>query len=153
MSYIENSLMPGEQIIIATEMHWIIFFWPMIFSLAAVWFIFLPKSMPVLNYFGVFLIVYLLGGVFVRYLCTTYVLTNKRAILKRGFMFVKIWDISLARVESVLSQQSLFGRLFGYGDLVVNGTGGDQLVFTGIENPSLFRQKIFEIMDAEKNRA
>jgi hypothetical protein len=56
-------------------------------------------------------------------------------------------------VESVLSQQSLFGRLFGYGDLVVNGTGGDQLVFTGIENPSLFRQKIFEIMDAEKNRA
>jgi len=144
MSYITKNLMPNEAMVIETEMHWIIFFWPLIGTFFLLAFIFNQHVSPLLNYVALAGVVYLLAQVFIRYVCTTYAMTTARVILKQGLWIVRVSDMSLSRIESAELQQSILGRVLGYGNLVVSGTGGDQMVLLCIEDPSTFRQKLFE---------
>jgi len=147
MSDIEKSLMPNETIIVSTELHWIIFFWPLILTLFLITFMFKQHYMFLLNYAALALIVYFLGSVFIQYVTTYYVLTTKRVIIKRGLLFVKSWDITIPRIESVQLQQSFIGKMFDYGDLVINGIGGDSIVFLTMEDPLTFRKELFGLME------
>lgn len=150
MSYIEKSLMPNEKILVDSELHWVVFAWPLIASFCILYFMFHQHIMFAINYVAVALIVYLLGDVLIRYLTTSYVLTDFRVIRKKGLLFIRVWDMSCARVESVQLQQSLLGKILGYGDIIISGVGGDQLVLPTIENPTILREKIFEVIDKVK---
>ena len=48
--------------------------------------------------------------------------TNKRVITKFGFISRRTVEINMAKVESVQVEQSLFGRLFNYGTLLIAGS-------------------------------
>ena len=70
--------------------------------------------------------------------------------MKGGWFFIRLWDMGYKNIESVQLQQSLFGRVFGYGNVIVNGIGGDSLVFSTIDGPAAFREKLFEILEQAK---
>jgi uncharacterized membrane protein YdbT with pleckstrin-like domain len=54
---------------------------------------------------------------------TELAVTNKRVIYKTGWISRRTFEMNVAKVESVGVMQPLFGRLLGYGTILVKGTG------------------------------
>ncbi len=50
--------------------------------------------------------------------------------------------MSIDRIEGVNVLQSIMGRIFGYGRVMVRGMGVGQVVLPPIENPIAFRKAI-----------
>jgi len=50
--------------------------------------------------------------------------------------------MNMDKVESVDVEQSVFGRLFGYGDITVRGTGAGLEPLKGIDEPIEFRNHV-----------
>jgi len=145
-----SNLMPNEQLLVDTDLHWIIFFWPVLISCGLLYFLFKPHSLLLLNYLVAAGIAYLLGDVLIRYISTHFTLTTARLIKKTGFLRTQSWEIGLQHIESVRLQQTLLGKMFGYGDVIVSGVGGDQILFALVDDPAIFQQKIFQAMEQKK---
>lgn len=75
---------------------------------------------------------------------TVIAVTSTRVIHKRGFIARESQDINLNKVEEVVVRQSFFGRLFGFGQVTVRGTGVAVIEFPPIERPLRFRRIIEE---------
>lgn len=75
-----------------------------------------------------------------------YVLTNKRVIEKHGIIQRSSKELMLRKCESVEVRQSVAGRLFGYGTVIVT-TGEDTNAYDFIMSPVRFSTKINEQID------
>jgi uncharacterized membrane protein YdbT with pleckstrin-like domain len=75
---------------------------------------------------------------------TVFVITNKRVIIKKGLGRINTVEMDLRKVETVKVDLSLFGRLLGYGDLIIIGCGGTKEHFVKINKPMLFRKAILD---------
>lgn len=73
--------------------------------------------------------------------------TNYRIIYKSGVISRRSDEIRLRKVESSEIQQNIIGRILGYGDINITGTGGSGFVFKGIDSP----MKIKRIVDSASN--
>jgi uncharacterized membrane protein YdbT with pleckstrin-like domain len=54
---------------------------------------------------------------------TEIAVTDRRIILKRGFIRRHTVEMNMQKVESVDVDQTLVGRLFNYGSVTIRGTG------------------------------
>ena len=88
--------------------------------------------------FGVGLIFWAI--VFIRYKTTELAFTNKRVIAKFGFISRRTFELNINKIESVQVEQSVLGRIFNYGTLVISGAGNPQAPILGISNPMEFRR-------------
>jgi uncharacterized membrane protein YdbT with pleckstrin-like domain len=79
---------------------------------------------------------------FVAHRTTEFGVTNKRVIIKTGFIRRHTLELLLRQVEAISVDQSLTGRLLGYGTLTLTGTGGVREVFHRVVNPLEFRRRI-----------
>ena len=68
-----------------------------------------------------------------------YVLTDKRVMLRSGVVGRRSHELLLTKIESIYVEQDLLGRLFGYGKVILHGTGGVGVPMLGIENPRRFQ--------------
>lgn len=84
-----------------------------------------------------------------KYISTELAITNKRVIAKFGFIRRRTIEINLAKIESIQVDQSIAGRLFDYGSLVVAGAGTPQAPIPGISSPIKFRNAFAEIQDVQ----
>lgn len=73
---------------------------------------------------------------------TEMAVTSKRIISKTGLFTRDADEIRLSRVESVSVKQGIFGRMFGYGEVTVIGTGGNNAVMKGVADPLKFRAEV-----------
>jgi uncharacterized membrane protein YdbT with pleckstrin-like domain len=128
MSYVEQNLAPGEAIIYRSRL--------------TGW-----------NWLGAVLLVLLLGWllglgivlaliVTVRQLSTEIAVTNRRFIYKTGWISRRVHDIHLGKIESSNLQQSLMGRLFGYGTFSVHGTGVGAIDLPNVDGPNDLKRAI-----------
>lgn len=69
-------------------------------------------------------------------------ITSKRVIRKSGVIMRDTAEIRLSKVESVSVRQGFVGRIFGYGDVVIAGTGGKEAVMKGVAEPLAFRAMV-----------
>ncbi len=157
MGYVQNNLNPGERILYATRLHWIVL-WRSIFIEA----IFTAAGLALLVWAatdkhtergqaqaagiaGLALILFgsiILGVAVIRRNATEMAVTNKRIIIKVGFLTKRTIELFLAKVESVGVEQTLLGRMMGYGSLTVRGTGGTNEPFSHVANPLEFRRQV-----------
>ena len=77
-------------------------------------------------------------------------ITNRRLLIKKGILRLKIMDIPVDRIESIYCTQGLMGRLFGYGNLFITGIGGSVPVFCMAARPYAIRRKIAEVIEKNK---
>ncbi|MDR1530011.1 MAG: PH domain-containing protein [Burkholderiales bacterium] len=70
--------------------------------------------------------------------------TNKRIIAKFGFIKRRTLEIALNRIESIQTEQVLFGRLFNYGTMIFSGGGDYQLPISWIAQPMDVRNAIMD---------
>ena len=95
--------------------------------------IFMPKLSKV---------AYLNPGRFIRYLTTTIFLSDKRFFHSHGWVSRHAHEIVISKVESILVEQNLKGRIFNYGTLKVSGTGAGTIVLQYIKNPFEFQRQV-----------
>ena len=75
--------------------------------------------------------------------------TNRRVLIKTGMTSRRTLDLMLSRVESIAVQESTAGRLFGYGSVIVRGTGGTPESFLMIAHPQDFRRAVQQQIGAQ----
>jgi len=73
---------------------------------------------------------------------TELVLTDRRIIMKRGLVSRDTVEMNLNKVESLHVNQGLMGRILGYGDVTVVGTGASLEPLRGISSPLELRKKL-----------
>lgn len=84
-----------------------------------------------------------LGMVFLVRATTEIAVTSKRLIFKRGWVARNVQEMAINNIESVAVNQSLFGRLLGYGSVDCFGTGdGDIDLPSMVDNPITLRRMI-----------
>lgn len=87
------------------------------------------------------------AGALIRYFTTELAITNKRVIAKFGLVSRSTIEINLQRIESVQVNQSVIGRIFNYGSVVVSGAGNPQAPIPGISSPLTFRRVFVEAQE------
>ena len=76
------------------------------------------------------------------------VCTNKRVVRRTGIVNVTTEELNRERIESVEMRQSIFGRIFNYGDILFSGTGTSKLVFKFINQPRMMKRIIDSVVSA-----
>jgi uncharacterized membrane protein YdbT with pleckstrin-like domain len=79
---------------------------------------------------------------FVRRATTELAVTDHRVIYKTGLLARHTIEMNRDKVESVDVDQTLLGRIFGYGTIIVRGTGGSLEPIRTIGDPLTFRSYI-----------
>ena len=120
--YIDNNLIKDEYIVYETNYHWILYFNHLISSIITLGIY--PYLVSKFSEFGI---------------------TNKRLIIKTGIFSRRTLELNLSKIESVNVNQSILGRILGYGSIGVIGTGGTKEYFVSIKNPLEFRRKFQEL--------
>lgn len=151
-SYIDQSLMSGEEVIYRSHPHWIIF------APTIAWILGMLLALTVLPLFSfglinigsnhpiylIFAYIGLLGATingviaYIVYRTSEYGITNKRVIVKVGFIQRATLEILLPRIESIQIFQSVLGRILDYGTIVISGTGGSRDAFRNMPAPMRF---------------
>lgn len=162
MSYIDQSLMQDEQILYRTKPHWIIFSASFGWLLLAILILFLApryqfatvpiyKNYTLTDILGVLvLLIALISGflAYITYQTSEYGITNRRILMKVGFISRLSFEIMLQRVEGIQVFQTVLGRILNYGSILVIGTGGTRDPFPNIPDPLVFRRYAQEQVDS-----
>jgi len=87
------------------------------------------------------------------WLSTNFVLTSDRLIYRSGVLSKSGIEIPIGRVNTVMFNQSLFERMLGAGDLVIESASeqGRQL-FSNVRKPNLIQNMIHKQMEANEDR-
>lgn len=156
MGYIEKNLVPGETLAYRTGCHWVVMFWPLVGG-AVLGFVglgfFAGGWMATANggrYEGAMVwgalallsAVTLIAGGIIRQFATEVAVSNKRVLIKTGLLSRRSIEVLLPKVESIGVDESLLGRILGYGSVIVRGTGGTFETFDKIARPNELRQKV-----------
>jgi uncharacterized membrane protein YdbT with pleckstrin-like domain len=168
MSYVEKHLMDGESVAYATGLHWVVLVGPLLLTLVfgapGIALLILSVSKQSGGSTGsqfstgseftmiggaallVLAIVILARGILMRS-AVQMAVTNKRVIARVGVFTRRTVDLLLSRVESVGVQESVMGRMLGYGTVVIRGTGGTPESFDTIASPLEFRTQVQQQID------
>jgi len=155
-SHLQDELMSGEKIIYTAKPHWTVFLAPigwLIMSIA----IYVIGSTHELDWLaignappfykiasGICLLLTLVQGGFtwLNYRMTDYAITNRRVLMKTGILHRYTVGILLKKIEVMKVLQPLFGRIFGYGIVMIIGVGGTHDPFPNLPKPLVFRKKV-----------
>ncbi|HVY57832.1 MAG TPA: PH domain-containing protein [Xanthobacteraceae bacterium] len=130
MSYVQHVLLPDERVRFATNVHWIKFVPGLaLLGLAIIVFIWAQNietartlvQLLALVLFAIAAVMLFL--VWFERWTTEIAVTTRRIIRKTGFIRRNTMEMNLDRVESVKVDQSILGRMLGYGDIHIWGTG------------------------------
>ena len=154
MSYIEGNLLAGERVVFRTRLHWKILVGPLLFAVATL----LPVAWLIAQETWTYLVLIAPGlgllillAAVIRRQSSDFAVTNKRVMMKIGVLTTRSVELLLSKVEAITVHQSLSGRLFGYGDLVVTGSGGTEERFSNIQAPLELRRAVQSVTDRETN--
>lgn len=157
MAYIENNLNFGERILYATHLHWVVLVRSILvdafFSGAGiallVWAVGgkLTERGEAQTIGMVAVALILIGNLilavgWVRRSAWEAAVTNRRVIIKVGFLTKRTIELFLSKVESVGVEQTLFGRMLGFGSITVRGVGGTNEPFSHVADPLEFRRQV-----------
>jgi uncharacterized membrane protein YdbT with pleckstrin-like domain len=126
MSYLDESLAPGERIVARFALHWT------------------AKGRLILGIvliplvIGIFITIY----EWLRLRGIELAVTSQRVVYKTGIVGRETEEIRLSALETVDLQQSTWGRLLGFGNVRVTGRGESSLVFTRVADPVAVKRAI-----------
>ncbi len=153
MSYIEENLIPDEKILYESKLHWVVFLWPIIWLIVAV-VIFLTGGHWAIAGGAVTAAIAAFKAIesSIMYSTSEFGVTNYRVIAKVGFIRRKSLEVLLSKIESIRVNQTVLGRILGYGSITISGTGGTHDLFPYISAPLEFRRNIQEQIVTTQSR-
>jgi uncharacterized membrane protein YdbT with pleckstrin-like domain len=150
MSYVDKQLNAGEKVVFRTTLHPIVFVAAGAFSLVSVALVLLlSDGATALVIFLMILLALLAGGyAAIMYVTSEFAVTTSRVIIKVGWLTRRTIELQLSKVEGIVVEQGIIGRIFDFGTLVVGGTGGTKEPFALIRAPFVFRKQVQQQIDA-----
>lgn len=144
MRYIEKNLMNGENLLYQGKLHWVVFIWPVIWFVVAI--ILFCSGGDTATSGVLFFLIAIATGIasFINNITSEFGITNKRIIVKVGFIRRNSLEVLLNKVEGIQINQGILGRILGFGSITVSGTGGTKNPFHKIAAPLEFRRKAQE---------
>ncbi len=160
MSYVNRTLARGEELIERANFNWtynagawtwLFLSWvPIAFALVIFFESFGARPMPQnqVNVFNGLAIASGVLGFFVWFThmievwTTEIVVTTYRFVYKQGWLNVSTQEVSLNKIEEISLTQSLLGRILGYGNLVLRGTGVGVIELPEMDSPVRLRRII-----------
>lgn len=149
--YIDEILQPGERLLYSTTIHWIIYLPGLaLWVLALAVIVFGSAVAPGIGGVGLIIIALILLGIglisvlraWFRRWTTEFDVTDRRIVQKNGFIERRTVEMNMDKVESVDVNQSILGRIFDYGEVIVRGTGESWEPIRTIGSPLKFRNHI-----------
>ncbi len=144
MSYIEKNLMNGENIFYTSKLHWAVFLWPVLWLIIALMFFSGGSDSAPIGVLFILIAIATSISSFISYKTSEFGITNKRVIVKVGFIRRNSLEVLLNKVEGIQVNQGILGRILGFGSITVSGTGGTKDPFHKIDAPLEFRKKVQE---------
>jgi membrane protein YdbS with pleckstrin-like domain len=164
LAFPERLLSEDEELIYDLRPHWLTLVVPVLLTLlvvvavGAAWVV-MPAGdlqQPARLAVGVLGVVVLLAtvvGRVLRWSTTHFVLTTERLIFRSGVVAKFGREIPLERINDVTFSQSLFERLIGAGDLLLESAGEHgQSRFSNIRDPEAVQLEIYRQMEANDRR-
>lgn len=153
MNYVTRVLQPGENVVHTTTLHWFVYLGAIRWAVIALILLgvgaFGPVMPPELRMAlevaaGIAALVAAVRGLdaLIRRLTTELAITDRRVIYKVGLFRRSTFEMNLSKVESVGVEQSILGRMLGFGEVEVKGTGSSLAPITTISDPLKFRSFI-----------
>ena len=152
MRYVRRVLQPGETVVYDTKLHWVIYIRAILLLVVCV--ILVAASVATSDNQNLSLALEIAAAIFallalsaalrafVRRATTELAVTDHRVIYKTGLLARHTIEMNRDKVESVDVDQTLLGRIFGYGTIIVRGTGGSLEPIRTIGDPLTFRSNI-----------
>jgi hypothetical protein len=130
MAYIDGLLASGERPIRREHQHWFVLvgdaFYGIIAVLIAIGLLIVSGNLgqgTVRDTLGWVIVLIVIGGLIymgwqvLRWINEEFVVTTRRVLQMEGVVNKKVTDSSLEKINDAILTQSIFGRIFGYGDL------------------------------------
>jgi uncharacterized membrane protein YdbT with pleckstrin-like domain len=150
MSYVQRVLQPDERVVHQSRLH------PLIFLPAVLWLVIALVLLVASTQFSGdislgFKAAAALFGLLafaswaraaIRRVTTELAVTDRRVIYKSGLLSRHTLEMNRSKVESVDVDQSILGRVCGFGTIIVRGTGGSLEPIRMISDPLTFRSHI-----------
>ena len=136
-SYVDSTLLAGETVLYRARI--------------SLW------SLTHLIFFGVLLLVVgvglvLLAWAWIRHATTEFAVTDKRIIAKTGLISRSTVELFLDKVEALHVDQSVPGRLLGYGTITIRGTGTTLEPIRDISAPLELRKQFMQAADLYRQK-
>ncbi len=156
MSYVDSQLLPGEQVRYRARLHRIAFLPAyamaaltillavLALNVSELWFVVAPLAVVTLV---------LMVNALIISRTSEFAVTDRRVIIKVGWIKRRTLETMLGKVEAVGVDQGLLGRLLGFGTITVIGTGGTQEQFQQIAAPLEFRKHVQAEAMASEDRS
>jgi uncharacterized membrane protein YdbT with pleckstrin-like domain len=146
-------LLPEENLINTANPHWIFLFGPL-FGLLFFWLILWQGSCQSLEFLSLHTFCHLLASFAVLFaILVVYLdwhfdrlyLTNYRVIKERGIIGKRFSSIWLDKIQDISVEISFWGRILGYGDLIIESAGTfGQVRFEGFADLIKIKSRIEE---------
>lgn len=166
-SYVSSVLLGNEKVVFSTSLHWIVYIYGVLFVLGAgVLSAFAPSILTSFIgaefaadfhpfYLDGVLILTGLGCVFLLFeylkqISTELAVTDRRVIAKFGFISRTTYELFLDKVEGANVDQTFWGRILGYGSVLVKGTGGGISPIHNVANPIEFQKSLLDMVNRAK---
>lgn len=149
MSYIDRNLLPDERIVFRTKKHLVIFFLPfllLVFSAYAASFMSNNQVLVHVQWVPWLVTLLVWGAVGLNYYSSEFAVTNKRVMMREGFITRHSNELRLSAISQVNVDQNLIGQLFNFGTVSINAFGAAD-GYTLIDHPSIFQKAVNEQLD------
>lgn len=134
MSYLEkNVLTESEKVMIRVEKNPIFLILRWIWGVLGFWILFLPTIKAI--------------EFTIKYLTTEYLITNKNAMEKRGWISTHTDEMPLNKIENIVVNYTFFGKIFNYGTISIQGTNKNNINFYYIKNPESLKKNIKSLLE------
>ncbi|MEY2579786.1 MAG: hypothetical protein QOI49_2610 [Verrucomicrobiota bacterium] len=146
-SYTTATLQPNERPLHQTTIHWMALSGSVIGAVLSL-IVIVPISMFAAwrDFYWAWLLLVIPAGILLSAAVTVktseLVITDRRVLIKVGFIQRHTFEMFISKIESVAVFQSMLGRLFNYGTVEIRGTGGSAESFATIAAPLPFRDAI-----------
>ncbi len=145
MSYVQRTLGNKETVLFSTGYHWL--YWLGVSLLAGPFFAVALVSIPFAGWdyliLSMLLVPFYFGFVrFIRGISLEVAVTSDRFVKKTGFVSITTEEVSLDKIEEVNVDESILGRIFGYGTVSVHGTGAGDISVDMVTDPVGLRRQI-----------
>ena len=165
MAFPKRLLIEGEELVLDLRPHWVALVGPIFVTVVVVagWIvalIFAPAEgssrtavLWIAVAIGVLILLWYPLRAFVAWATSNFAVTSDRVIHREGFIAKRTMEIPLEAINDVRFQQSVFERMVGAGDLVIQSASEfGRNVFANIRDPEGVQRTIYEQGERNKER-
>jgi uncharacterized membrane protein YdbT with pleckstrin-like domain len=165
MAFPRRLLIDGEELVLDLRPHWVALVGPIAVTILVIvgWilaFLYAPEdgsgrsaviwaSLAI----GLLILIWYPLRAFIAWVTSNFAVTSDRIIHREGFLSKHTMEIPLEAINDIRFQQSLFERMVGAGDLVIQSASEfGRNVFANVRNPEHVQRTIYEQGERNKER-